>query len=258
MNPRLYLIISLLFATMLAGCAPQMVSQVPDPPEVSKLSGAVVYRERIVLPADAIVEVWLTDVSAGPQAPLAVTSFRSEGRQVPLMYELVYDAEQIRPDRDYVVQALIRAEGLVFQTEEVVPVLTKGHSHEAGIWLVRVVEQAVVPVNFLGSRWKLVSIGDVAVLPDVEASLEFAEAGRVTGSGSCNRFSGPVELTGDAIRFGPLISTLMACAEPIMRQEQSYLRALEQVERFVLSEEELLIYRADVALRFQPWTTQQK
>jgi heat shock protein HslJ len=83
----------------------------------------------------------------------------------------------------------------------------------------------------VGTAWRLRTIGGEAVLADVEATLEFPEAGRVAGRGSCNRFFGTVRVDGDSVAFGGMGATRMACAEAVMRQEDAYLRALEAATR---------------------------
>ena len=63
---------------------------------------------------------------------------------------------------------------------------------------------------------------------------------------------GSVEISGDALRFGRLASTLMACEDAVMKQEGAYLRALEGSERFQREGSTLLIYSRgmDKPLRF--------
>lgn len=56
------------------------------------------------------------------------------------------------------------------------------------------------------------------------------EGGRVTGSAGCNRLMGTYTLTGDRLRFEPsMASTMMACPEPLMSQEQAVHAALAEV-----------------------------
>jgi heat shock protein HslJ len=86
--------------------------------------------------------------------------------------------------------------------------------------------------DLTGTSWRLAEMGGAAVLEGVEASLEFMEAGQVTGSGSCNRFFGKLQIAGDTIRFGPFGVTRMACPEAVMTQEDRYLEALGRAERF--------------------------
>jgi heat shock protein HslJ len=78
-----------------------------------------------------------------------------------------------------------------------------------------------------GTSWALESIADQPVPDGVSATLAF-DAGQVSGSSGCNTFSGPYTVSGpDSIDIGPLASTRMACPEPAMAFEASYLAALD-------------------------------
>jgi heat shock protein HslJ len=103
-----------------------------------------------------------------------------------------------------------------------------------------------------GTSWRLVSLGGEAVLEKPEATLEFPEAGKVSGRASCNRFFGTVEMSGESIRFGPLAATKMSCGDDADSQERKYLDALQSAERFAVDGPELLIYSKGVEkpLRF--------
>jgi heat shock protein HslJ len=86
-------------------------------------------------------------------------------------------------------------------------------------------------------QWRLVSIGPAAAQP-AEVSrrpwLLFApDSGRVSGNLSCNRASGTFTIDGEALRIGPLISTMMACAdEALNRQEAEFAGAIQATNRF--------------------------
>jgi heat shock protein HslJ len=65
-----------------------------------------------------------------------------------------------------------------------------------------------------GRYWKAIELmGQPSPTPDVgpEAHLQFDTNGRVAGSDGCNRVMGPYTLEGDALRFGELAGTRMAC-----------------------------------------------
>jgi putative lipoprotein len=230
----------------------------PTAADTGVLRGAIAYRERVALPPDAIVEVWLTDVSPLVLAVpvLAEATVRSEGRQVPLAFELRYDPSRIELEHDYAVRAVIRSGGsILFQTEKPRPVITKGNPTQVELWLVRAGEgepPSAGPPPLPGSAWRLDELGGADVLAGTSPTLEFSEAGKVAGHGSCNRFFGTVEISGDSLRFGPLGSTRMACAEAVLRQEGRYLKALEGAERFGIDGAELLIHSKGLAkpLRF--------
>jgi heat shock protein HslJ len=76
------------------------------------------------------------------------------------------------------------------------------------------VSTAALPQSLEGRYWKAVElVGKPAPAQDArrEAHLIFASAGSVSGSDGCNRMSGTYELKGDAIKFGQMMGTLMAC-----------------------------------------------
>lgn len=98
------------------------------------------------------------------------------------------------------------------------------------------------PVSLVGSEWLLEDISGQGVSVTIQATLTFPEAGRVAGNGSCNRFFGPAEMSGNTIKLGPLASSRMACPEAAMNQEKKYLDALQAAERFEQDDVDLLIY----------------
>lgn len=74
----------------------------------------------------------------------------------------------------------------------------------------------------------LVELGD----PRGPARLRF-EGGRVTGSAGCNRLMGGYDLKGEDIRFQTsMATTMMACPEPLMSQEQAVHAALASVASY--------------------------
>lgn len=76
---------------------------------LDRLTGTIIYRERIALPPDAMVEVRIVDVSLmdAPAETIALARFASEGRQVPLPFAIDYDPARIIAGRRYTLQARI-------------------------------------------------------------------------------------------------------------------------------------------------------
>lgn len=97
-------------------------------------------------------------------------------------------------------------------------------------------------LDLTGTEWLLEDLGGAGVIDNIQATLSFPEAGKTAGNGSCNRFFGPAEITGSAIKLGPLGSTRMACPEAVMNQEKKYIDALQGAERFEWKAPYLLIY----------------
>src|SRR5262245_49871912 len=115
---------------------------VPNPePVVPVVKGTVSYRERIALPADAEVELWIMDVTPNiivTQAVLADTTVKPLGKQIPIEFELGYDPARIAGDHDYGLRAVIKSGGReMFVTKDPTPVITKGKSNHVELVLTR-------------------------------------------------------------------------------------------------------------------------
>lgn len=124
--------------------------------------------------------------------------------------------------------------------------------------LIEVVSQTpVAPTAELeGVTWKLIAYTDqngMLSMPGVESTitLQDSEAG---GQGGCNMFFAPYTLEGDQLSFGPAGSTMMACEERAMAQEQAFLASLEQVASYQIVANQLHMANADgaVILVFEP------
>jgi heat shock protein HslJ len=66
-----------------------------------------------------------------------------------------------------------------------------------------------------GTAWRAVELAGQAVpaqpSPQREPHLAFGTDGRVSGADGCNRLTGPYAVTGEAVTFGNLAGTMMAC-----------------------------------------------
>ena len=242
-----------LLGLALVGCATSGARTAHTAADGGVLRGSVSYRERMLLPSDAVMEVTLVDVSR-QDIPilLAETTVFPEDRQVPLPFELRYDRRKIDPEGSYALRATIHSGAQkLFTTDADYPVITHGNPTQVDLWLVRPGSRAVTS-GLWGTAWRLEDLGGTAVIEDAEPTLEFPEAGRAAGSGSCNRFSGPVTISGESISFGALAATQMACAGPVGTQEAMYFKALQQAERLAFDGPALLIYskEMDQPLRF--------
>lgn len=91
------------------------------------LTGTVIYLERIAMAPDAVITVELQDASAGTISVIAAQDINAEGRQVPIPFELPYDAAAIDPAGTYLLSARINEAGqTTFASQTGVPVLTNG------------------------------------------------------------------------------------------------------------------------------------
>jgi heat shock protein HslJ len=114
--------------------------------------------------------------------------------------------------------------------------------------------------NLAGSEWLLEDLAGSGVIDNVQATLAFPEAGKVSGKGSCNRFFGAAEIAGDAIKLGPLGATRMECPKAVMNQETKYLTALQAAERFEWKDPYLLLHSKGIEkpLRFTRLVAEKK
>ncbi|MEM1412615.1 MAG: YbaY family lipoprotein [Pseudomonadota bacterium] len=128
LTPRLAPI-CLLWGLLLTACSDG--SSEPDPAEASlaTLSGTVTYRERMALPINAAVNVRLLDISVMdvPVRVLAEQNIDTQGKSVPIPYQLEYDPAQVQEGLTYAVRAEIRSANgdLLWTTDTVHPVLTR-------------------------------------------------------------------------------------------------------------------------------------
>ncbi|HEV2038261.1 MAG TPA: alpha/beta fold hydrolase [Candidatus Eremiobacteraceae bacterium] len=101
------------------------------------------------------------------------------------------------------------------------------------------------PLHLDSVRWQLAVLSGKTVTPPSEAlrpALVFGAAEkRVTGSGGCNQISGSYKVTGDKLHFGPMTSTLMACAHG-MDTETAFLSALINVNSYQIVGYSLYLY----------------
>lgn len=92
------------------------------------------------------------------------------------------------------------------------------------------------PHMLLGVTWQVTKLGETPVIEGTNVTLTF-EDGRVAGTGGCNRISGGYHTDGTVneglpIRFGEMASTMMACPEDRMQQEQRFLGLLGAVNAY--------------------------
>jgi heat shock protein HslJ len=94
------------------------------------------------------------------------------------------------------------------------------------------------PMTFpVGVEWRLTSYLNganvmTAVTGEKPVTAKFDASGALSGSGGCNQYSATYKVTGTSISITQPITTLMACPEPIMQQESSYLAQLVKASSY--------------------------
>ena len=230
---RVVLTVAAILSLVAGGCtreAPEESST--GTPTMAVLSGAVTYRERILLSADHQVTVTLADASApeDPAAVIATTSFSAEASP-PYRFSLRYDPAQRQEGARIGLSADIRLGGaLKFATDRFYPafadeqplLVLKAASSKAGA--------AASALPLAGAEWTLTELdGEAAPLGAGDRPVTIAfEEDSVSGFSGCNRFAGSYSVDGGKLEFGNLAVTQMACLDGT-KTEIRVLKALSSV-----------------------------
>lgn len=113
------------------------------------------------------------------------------------------------------------------------------------------------PVSLPESHWRLAELSGADVTPVGERGpgfLRFEESGgRFAASVGCNSMGGSWNSAGDSLTFSRIVSTLMACEEPLMTRERQLSQALSTTTRYRSREGRLeLLAGTDVVATFTP------
>lgn len=95
--------------------------------------------------------------------------------------------------------------------------------------------------DLTGSFWLLGELKGAPPTAGTTITAQFDASGRISGSSGCNNYSTTYEINGSQLTISePVASTMMACPEPIMEQEQEYMRVLSETASFEINNEELI------------------
>jgi heat shock protein HslJ len=83
----------------------------------------------------------------------------------------------------------------------------------------------IPPEKLDGTSWQIVSINGANIPSEREAMLRF-EDGRISGTVGCNRLGAEYQFADRKLSVGPMMSTKMACPDPVGQQEYAFTLAL--------------------------------
>jgi heat shock protein HslJ len=108
------------------------------------------------------------------------------------------------------------------------------------------------PAASLIGAWKLTSYDPASsptpAVEGTEAGITFNEDGTVAGNTGCNGFGGNYTVEGDQVTFSEIVSTLIACEEPIMSQEAAVLQVLTDAATYQIEGNTLTLTNNDIVL----------
>lgn len=269
---------AVVLAVTLAGCggetpgdAPVAAGAAAGDGGVSVIEGEVFYRERIMLPPGAELEVQLEDISRADAMATVITTvtYTLDGAP-PYPFSIEYDPSRIDPRMRYALRARITDDGeLRFTNTEYInpfsgapvrilvtavarpqeaplgdaPETGHGDKPAAGseavsdaaiVWILATLEGEDAP---LGIRGKPVDM-------QLDESTQ-----QVSGFSGCNRYMGGfssdgASVHGTPIKFGPLAGTMMACPEG-EDVERRYLAVLGRVDAYRMDGDSLFLLAGD-------------
>lgn len=218
--------------------------------EARTISGKVVYRERMMLPPGAVVEVKLLDISLADAPAKTISETRiTDAKASPIPYTLRYDSAQIEPRHTYALHARIQEGDRLLFISTTRHTVFAGGKDDGEIQVENVARQAPPPPSssLPAGRWLAEDIRGRGVIDNLQSVLEITADGVVTGSGGCNRIRGQATISGASLTFGAMAGTRMACPPAVMDQESKFLSALEAVRSFRVDSQQRKLFLLDAA-----------
>jgi putative lipoprotein len=210
--------------------------------DMARIEGIVFYRERMLLPPGAEVEVQLQDVSrADAMATILASVLLTPSSGPPYKYAIDYDPGSIAARNRYALRATItHGDQLLFSSTDYIDPFS---GNPVEIMVRRVPEPVQRDAPALeGTTWVLQTLAGEPAPPGAQGrplDLAFsAQEQRAAGFSGCNRYTGGyaregVAQTGSPLTFSPMAGTLMACADG-GEVEHRYLQLLGSVTAFRL------------------------
>lgn len=266
----------------LLGCGqeppPGPQSQIGGDTAMAVIEGEVFYRERIMLPPGAELEVQLEDISRADAMATVITtvSYSLEGGP-PYPFSLEYDPARIDQRMRYALRARISRDGaLLFTNTEYIDPFSGNPVRIMVQGMARTPAEpppAARPDGGAQGQRSAAESGNSAItwiLETLEGEPAPAGAGgkpidlkmdpseqRAAGFSGCNRYTGGFSSDGSSahgtpIKFGPMAGTLMACPDGA-EAERQYLQALGRVDNYRMDGDTLtLMAGSEVVATFKP------
>jgi len=105
-----------------------------------------------------------------------------------------------------------------------------------------VIEAPPPATDLEGTSWVAESVAGKPVAEGFESTVSFEADDRITGNAGCNGYFGSWGVDGDAIAFGHIGATMMMCPDEQMEQEQGFMEALNEAERFEVKDGKLFLF----------------
>lgn len=223
--------------------------------EVPLITGSVTYRERMALPADAVLTVALDQFEGGEQTNVSEVKMALNGQQVPVMFGIPFTKSSIRSGAQYGMRAEIRSQGRVWFESPRHTMVIANDVYQVRLDLVKAAPM-VNPV--LNTTWELFWMNGRMITASRPPSMRLDSAkSELTGFTGVNRFSGRFTYTAPTIQLDPGAMTMMAGSTAAMEVEKQFLDVMMQSNRATVFEGELTLSRGESELaKFRKARTQ--
>jgi len=211
------------------------------------LAGIATYRERTTLPAAAVLEATLEDISRADAPAIVLGKARvASPQRIPIKFSIIYDAKRIVANHRYVVRARItNGEQLLFVSDSAAAV-DFSQSSPVEVVLRRIGTEEMPSTSAVlaleNTNWRLTTLGKqsfVAAEQKREPFIRLQSGDKsVVGFGGCNQMMGGYTLNGDKLAFSQLAGTMMAC-QGGMETESAFHAALGKVARWRIGGQQL-------------------
>lgn len=224
-----------LVAVIVSACAGGAGGHANGGDKGSSLSGELVYRQRIALSPEAVIDVRLVDVDQG--TVVAQQEIHPEGKQVPIPFRLEYATVDFMTEHQHRLLATVRDGAGRVRWAADTPISVFDSGRDGGI-RVRLAQATFDDDALVGTQWRLLRIehadGSINWASAKQTSnITFNSDGRVGGHAACNGFFASYELgESSELQLGHAGATLMACPQPNLAQ--SFLQTLGQVESYAI------------------------
>lgn len=234
-----------------------------------KIGGHVLYREKMLLPPNAVLRISLEDVSKMDIASTVIATTEVLANVAPpYPFTLAYSAAAIDERNQYNLRATISLnEELLFTSTEQLNPFRDTHA-PIEITLTKIATKkltqqaqdhhpdtslAVISVNPLAeltnTYWKLLTVNENSVTmaeqQAKEAYLQLVNNDlKVKGFSGCNNFFGSYTLKGNSLSFRPLAATRKVCSYGI-DDELKFMRALEGTRFYSIDEHALTLFNGE-------------
>jgi heat shock protein HslJ len=218
--------------------------------EAELLRGRVSLPPGAALPPTASLRLELFDVSGTAMRRLSLLEQPTAARPLPLAFMLPYEAPATAPV--LALRGVVYADGQVlFVSRGVQRIAGDGGNTPIELLLASPHGDSPEVASLTDTDWQLVDVGGAPARaqPGERTAYLVLLDGLLTGGSGCNKLMGSyVSDRPGKVRFGPVASTRMACAEAMQAQETALLNAFAHASAYRIEGRTLTLLHGDRVL----------